>query len=153
MSKEKSMLTKFALWFCVVCVVPLLGVAQETDSGKEQRSVKGRVFDENREPMAGVLVLVQGTTRGVTTGMEGEYDLKLEARDSVLEFSFLGYKTRQIKLVKDRSIVNVNMRPDNFRMEEFHQRRAAHACQLQVLYSLLLQVFADAKGKGIRRTD
>lgn len=23
MSKEKSMLTKFALWFCVVCVVPL----------------------------------------------------------------------------------------------------------------------------------
>ena len=118
MSKEKSMLTKFALWFCVVCVVPLLGVAQETDSGKEQRSVKGRVFDENREPMAGVLVLVQGTTRGVTTGMEGEYDLKLEARDSVLEFSFLGYKTRRIKLVKDRSIVNVNMRPDNFRMEE-----------------------------------
>ena len=65
MSKEKSMLTKFALWFCVVCVVPLLGVAQETDSGKEQRSVKGRVFDENREPMAGVLPSDEATAVNV----------------------------------------------------------------------------------------
>jgi hypothetical protein len=40
---------------------------------------------------------------------------------------------------------------DDFRVEEFHQRRAADARHLQVLDSLLLQIFADAKGEGVRR--
>ena len=109
MKRKRTIETRLALWLCLVCCVPFAGMADEVASDDGGRSIKGRVFDENREPMAGVLVLVKGTTRGVTTGIEGEYELQLQPQDSILEFSFLGYKTRQLKITRPRSIVNVNM--------------------------------------------
>ena len=54
-------MASFILWLCVLFGAPLSGMAQKTDSDDGERSIKGRVFDENREPMTGVLVLVKGT--------------------------------------------------------------------------------------------
>ena len=108
------------LWLCLLCCLPLFSLAQETGKGKVPPFVKGRVFDENRDPMVGVLVLIPGTTRGVTTGTEGEYHLDLQPQDTLLEFSFLGYQTRRIHVLRRNhpDNLNVTLRPDNIRMEE-----------------------------------
>ena len=44
--------------------------------------------------------------------------MRLEARDSVLEFSCLGYKTRSFELRAGQRILNVTMRPEHYRMDE-----------------------------------
>ena len=106
------------LWLCLLCCLPLFSLAQETGKGKVPPFVKGRVFDENRDPMVGVLVLIPGTTRGVTTGTEGEYHLDLQPQDTLLEFSFLGYQTRRIHVLRRNH-------PDNLNVEIFDMNTLA----------------------------
>ena len=56
------------------------------------QSVTGIVKDNTGTPLIGVTVLVKDTTIGTTTDVEGRYYIKV-AQGSVLEFSYLGYKT------------------------------------------------------------
>ena len=80
--------------------------------------IKGRVLDENREPMIGVLVLIKGTTHGVTTGVDGDYLLEFTEKEPTLEFSFLGYEPRDFKLTPDQKVLNVNMKPSRIRVKD-----------------------------------
>src|ERR1043166_4695413 len=43
---------------------------------KEIMSVKGRVVNENGEPVEGASVVIKGTQRGTTTDIEGYFELK-----------------------------------------------------------------------------
>lgn len=58
---------------------------------REIITVKGRVTDEKGNPMPGVSVVINQTTRGVATDHRGNYDI-LVRKDDVLKFSFIGYK-------------------------------------------------------------
>ena len=53
--------------------------------------IKGRVVDENGNPLPGATVVIHGTTMGVATDADGRYTLNATP-DDVLEFSFVGYK-------------------------------------------------------------
>ena len=75
--------------------------ARATREKEGKRVIKGRDLDENREPMIGVLVLIKGTTHGVTTGVDGDYVLEFTEKEPTLEFSFLGYEPRDFKLTPD----------------------------------------------------
>ena len=56
-------------------------------------NVKGTVIGaEDNEPMPGVSILVKGTTTGTITGIDGDFTLTVP-ENSVLQFSFMGYKT------------------------------------------------------------
>ena len=57
-----------------------------------QRTVHGTVSDASGVPLAGVTVLVSGTTNGTITGADGKYSLSVPV-PSLLEFSCLGMKT------------------------------------------------------------
>lgn len=118
MKKLKLTLTHSFLWIFLFSALPLTLSAQDKKAKEPQRFIKGRVLDENREPMAGVLVLVKGTTRGVATGEDGNYTLGMMAQDSILEFSFLGYETRAMKVSKTQKTLNVTLRPTRIRMDE-----------------------------------
>jgi TonB-linked SusC/RagA family outer membrane protein len=71
-------------------------------------TIIGRVTDENGEPLPGVSVTVQGTTRGVLSNANGEYTIKVEDQSAVLVFSFVGYLTKEIT-VGDQTTINVSM--------------------------------------------
>ena len=58
--------------------------------------MKGTVKDQNGEPVIGANVLVKGTTNGVITDVDGKFALQTTEKD-VLEISFLGYKTQEVK--------------------------------------------------------
>ena len=56
-------------------------------------SVKGVVVD-NVGPIVGATVIEQGTTNGVSTGLDGDYVLNVSSADAVVEVSCIGYATQ-----------------------------------------------------------
>ncbi|MDR0712050.1 MAG: TonB-dependent receptor [Prevotellaceae bacterium] len=81
----------------------------------QQRQITGVVNDADK-PMPGVSVVVQGSSIGVVTDVDGRYSISA-ASSNALEFSFLGYVT-QVVPVGDRSVINVNMSTDEKGLEE-----------------------------------
>ena len=72
-----------------------------------QNTVVGRVVDTNNVPLIGVNVVVKGTTTGTTTGVDGNYSIKV-AENQTLVFSYLGYTTVE-EVVGKRTAINVKM--------------------------------------------
>jgi TonB-linked SusC/RagA family outer membrane protein len=73
--------------------------------------VNGTVKDENGDPLAGVNVLVKGTTRGTSTDSDGKFSLEVPERNAVLVFSFIGYVQQEIP-VNNQTSINVQLQPD-----------------------------------------
>ncbi len=71
-----------------------------------QVNITGKVINENDEPLVGVAVRVKGTTKGVTTNIDGKFGLNVkEGADVTLNFSYVGYKTLELKAQKDKPMV------------------------------------------------
>ncbi|NND77943.1 MAG: TonB-dependent receptor [Flavobacteriales bacterium] len=67
-------------------------------SCSQQGVIKGRVYDEfSNEPIIGATVVLEGTTTGAVTDIEGIYVIdKLEPGLYNIEVSFIGYEKRRI---------------------------------------------------------
>lgn len=80
--------------------------------------VKGKVTDENGQPLPGASVVVKGSSNGASTDFDGEYLLRLTSRDNVvLVFSYLGFVTQEIKLAK-QTVLNVVLSEDAVGLNE-----------------------------------
>ena len=83
-----------------------------------QRMVSGTVSDaDTGEPLIGVSVVIQGTLRGVSTDVDGHYQINDVADDDTLEFSYLGYSDVTVP-VGVRTTVDINMRMEADMIEE-----------------------------------
>jgi len=58
----------------------------------QNRQISGTVTDENGDPIPGVTVLVEGTTAGTITDLDGKYHLSVN-EGAKLVFSYIGYET------------------------------------------------------------
>ncbi len=84
----------------------------------QERTVTGKVTSaDDKTGLPGVNVIIQGTTKGVSTDLEGNYTLSLAGSENVLVFSFVGYQTQTIQ-VGNRSVINVTMETDAETLEE-----------------------------------
>ena len=72
-------------------------------------TVNGIVKDESGSLMPGVTVVVQGTTNGTITDVNGLYSLKVENSRSSLVFSFVGMETQVIEIA-GRNNINLTMK-------------------------------------------
>ncbi len=68
----------------------------QTPKTAEKHKITGQVLDENQEPMIGVTVTVKGTTERAVTDIDGNYTLMTHVANPVLQFSYLGYKTKDV---------------------------------------------------------
>ena len=58
---------------------------------QDEMIITGKVMDVNGEPLPGVNVFEKAnTTRGVITGIDGTYSIKLSGKEAVLSFSYIG---------------------------------------------------------------
>ena len=58
--------------------------------------VRGMVIDaEDKEPVIGASVVIDGTNKGVATNVDGQFALKLPP-DTSLVISYIGYKTKKV---------------------------------------------------------
>jgi TonB-linked SusC/RagA family outer membrane protein len=74
-------------------------------------TISGKVLDETGSPLAGVSIVLKGTTIGTSTDAQGNYSLALPEATGTLVFSFIGYKTEEID-VANRSIIDLTLAPD-----------------------------------------
>ncbi|MDR1864414.1 MAG: TonB-dependent receptor [Bacteroidales bacterium] len=112
---------KFNLIGRITFVCMLLFSSGMVTTAKEkivQQPVKvtGLVKDNNNEPLPGVTILVQGTTRGVTTDLDGSYSIEVKPTDK-LSFSYIGFET-QVMEVGDQTAIDVILLEKHSALEE-----------------------------------
>lgn len=76
---------------CVSFVLSCIMGAQVFAQGGYE--VKGVVVDQ-LGPVMGATVMEQGTTNGTSTGLDGDFVLKVSSADAVVEISCIGYATQ-----------------------------------------------------------
>lgn len=74
----------------------------------QEQQVSGKVFD-SESPLAGASVVIQGTTQGVLTDVDGSFTLKVPDMKTMLEVSYFGYATQ---IVSASSDLNIELKVD-----------------------------------------
>ena len=82
-----------------------------------QTTVKGIVTDETGEPLIGAGVLVEGTTIGTITGIDGDYVLSVPEGAVNLVFSFIGLADQTVAIAGQTEI-NVVLKADQTFLDE-----------------------------------
>ena len=83
-----------------------------------QFTASGNVVDDTGEPLVGVAVLVQGTTRGIFTDNEGAFSLEVPSSSATLMFSYIGFSTQEIEVTPENASMIVTMVQDIARLDE-----------------------------------
>ncbi|WP_235941826.1 SusC/RagA family TonB-linked outer membrane protein [Cyclobacterium roseum] len=82
----------------------------------ENRPITGKVIDSNGEGIPGVTVLVEGTTSGTATNIDGEFTINVPD-GGVLVFSFIGYESQRVE-VGNQTSLNITLMEDQSSLEE-----------------------------------
>jgi TonB-linked SusC/RagA family outer membrane protein len=106
-----NLLMKLLLTGCIMCVGSFTLTAQENFT------VTGTVTDENGEGMPSVVITLQGSTRGVTTDVDGSYSFNDVKSSDVLVFSYIGYKEHR-ENVRNKRVININMEVNANELDE-----------------------------------
>lgn len=82
-------------------------------------TVKGTVYDENKQPLPSASVLIKEIKKGISTDIDGNFSIKLSKGNYTIEVSFLGYKTawNKITVSKNEEYV-IQLKPDATVLEE-----------------------------------
>jgi TonB-linked SusC/RagA family outer membrane protein len=80
-------------------------------------TVSGKVIDDTGVGLAGVNILVKGTSTGTATDADGSYTLTLPEANGVLVFSFIGFTTQEVS-VNGQTAINVTLIPDVLSLNE-----------------------------------
>ncbi len=86
------------------------------DNVQQTFTVSGTVQDENQF-LPGVNVMEKGTSVGTVTDFDGNYTLEYTDANSILVFSFMGYKTIEVP-INGQGIINVTLEEDTQSLEE-----------------------------------
>ena len=91
--------------------------ATKSKTQQSEKEISGKVTDVNGEPLPGVSVIVKGTTIGTVTNAGGEFSLTIPLNAEVLQFSFVGMKTKDLP-VEEKTNYTVVLEEDVLGIEE-----------------------------------
>jgi TonB-linked SusC/RagA family outer membrane protein len=97
------------------CLLILLGFAGS--AWAQGRTVTGNITSEDGEELPGVNVLIQGTTQGTVTDLDGNYSISVPADASNLVYSFVGFQS-QVIAIGNRSVIDIQLAEDIAALEE-----------------------------------
>lgn len=88
------------------------------NSSMQQQKISGVVTDAiTKEPIIGANIIIEGTTKGTVTDIDGRFSLDLPQQNAVIVISYLGYNTERVS-VGSGSEVEVKLIPDIKSLEE-----------------------------------
>ncbi len=86
-------------------------------SGTSGRMITGKVVDSGNNPLAGVNILIKGTTQGIISDVNGAFTINVPDGNATLIFMFIGYKRQEINITSSNSLF-VMMEEDMMQLQE-----------------------------------
>ncbi|MFW5756684.1 MAG: carboxypeptidase-like regulatory domain-containing protein, partial [Tangfeifania sp.] len=103
---------KIALFLSMLLFMGIMAVSAQT------KVLTGTVTSaEDGEPIPGVSIVVEGTTLGTVTDLNGDYTLQVPEDAQNLVFSFVGMSTQEIAIA-DRNTIDIVMQPQAIGVDE-----------------------------------
>ena len=84
----------------------------------QNRSISGKVFDTNEEPLIGVTVTIENTTIGAITDIDGAFTLQVPEGKVVLNVSYVGFVPQKVTVASGQSNVTVRLSEDAVLLNE-----------------------------------
>lgn len=79
-------------------------------------TIKGTISDKTG-PIIGANVIIKGTTNGVITDIDGNFTLENVKKGDILQVSFIGYSTKEIKISNNNNL-HIQLDEDTQSLEE-----------------------------------
>lgn len=92
----------------LLIMVPFLGFIPDATEEAKAQTVHGTVTDSSGDPIPGVNIVVQGTTIGAATNINGEYQLGVPSLNETLVFSAVGFQSQNIP-IDGRTEINIEL--------------------------------------------
>lgn len=89
-----------------------------TEQQQNKRKISGRVTDIKGEPLIGVNVTVDGDANGSITNMDGLYEIFVTKKSVALKFTYIGFKTSEIRTNASTNIYDVTLEEQVNELEE-----------------------------------
>jgi len=105
---KKNLLLFFGIICCLSCI----------DLYAQERTVTGTVTDgATNEPLIGVNIVVQGTTIGAVTDLDGNYSITVPSGEAAITYSFVGYAVQSIP-VGIQTVIDVQLLASTVGLDE-----------------------------------
>jgi TonB-linked SusC/RagA family outer membrane protein len=103
---------------CWKILLALLCAFLYLDGAYSQKIITGKVTDAGIDALTGVSVVLKGVPgTGTTTDMDGAYKITVPSENSVLEFSYLGFKSQSV-IVGNRNVIDIALTEDTKLLDE-----------------------------------
>ena len=91
----------------------LVGAFCSLNAQAQKIQVKGNIVDGTAEPLIGATVKVKGNASvGAVTDLDGNFSISVPSENSILVFTYVGMKTKEVKIGKKRDF-KLSMEDDN----------------------------------------
>lgn len=102
----------------VVLFLILLLAGSSMVLSAQNRSISGKVFDTNEEPLIGVTVTIENTAIGAITDIDGAFTLQVPEGKVVLNVSYVGFVPQKVTVASGQSNVTVRLSEDAVLLNE-----------------------------------
>lgn len=83
-----------------------------------QIKITGTASDANTgEPLSFITIQVKGTITGTTSDIDGKYNIDVPDRDAILVYSYIGYKSQEVK-VGNQTRIDIRLSEDIEALDE-----------------------------------
>lgn len=96
----------------MICIFVVMLVSFAAKASSDVRSIKGLVTDETGEPLIGATVLVEGTSIGVATDLDGFFEIKASDGQNLI-FSYVGYEPVKVEVKGNISELKIEMKSNS----------------------------------------
>ena len=93
-----------------------ISITKQNDVNQQTRLISGKVTDPNGEPVIGVNIMVQGTSNGTITDLNGAFKLEVPS-GAILQVSYIGY-LQQIIPVGNQQNFSIVLKEDTQNLDE-----------------------------------
>jgi len=92
----KSRLLNLLTLVSFISIILLIPQKSQAKNFAPDLKVTGKVTDEKSSPLSNVSIVVKGTSKGVTSDLNGNFSITVPDNNAVLVVSYVGYKTKEV---------------------------------------------------------
>lgn len=89
----------------------------DVQQSRKVKTISGTIVDDKGEPVIGASIIIEGTSQGTITNIDGEYTLANVPENSMITISFVGYKSLTFA-ANDKTLANITLKEDSELIDE-----------------------------------